>query len=68
MKSTTLNSALFTDLDDSQSEAVNGGGHYSCYKPKYDCYYEKPKYECYKPKYECYTPKYECYKPKYHGC
>jgi hypothetical protein len=61
MKSTTLNSALFTDLDDTQSEAVNGGS-YHCYKPKYDCY--KPKYECYKPKYECYTPKYECYKPK----
>ncbi len=65
MKSTTLNSALFTDLDDAQSEAVNGG-YYSCYKPKYDCY--KPKYECYTPKKECYTPKYDCYKPKYKGC
>jgi hypothetical protein len=39
MKSTTLNSALFTDLDDSQSEAVNGGGHYKGY-------YEKPKAYC----------------------
>jgi hypothetical protein len=57
MKSTTLNSALFTDLDDAQSEAVNGGS--------YHCYYEKPKYYCYeKPKYYCYEkPKYYC-KPK----
>lgn len=54
MKSTTLNSALFTDLDDAQSEAVNGGYHCYYEKPK-PCYYEKPKYHCYyeKPKYYC---------------
>jgi hypothetical protein len=64
MKSTTLNSALFTDLDDAQSEAVNGGSYCYYEKPKY-CYYEKPKKEyCYyyeKPKYDyCYKPKSYC--------
>jgi hypothetical protein len=62
MKSTTLNSALFTDLDDTQSEAVNGGSYCYYEKPKY-CYYEKPKKEyCYyeKPKYYCYKPKSYC--------
>jgi hypothetical protein len=61
MKSTTLNSALFTDLDDSQSEAVNGGSYCYYEKPKYYCYYEKPK--CYTPP-VCYTPPKCYYKPK----
>jgi hypothetical protein len=59
MKSATLNSALFTELDDSQSEAVNGGSYCYYEKPKH-CYYEKPKKEyCYyeKPKYYCYYEK-----------
>jgi hypothetical protein len=41
MKLTTLNSTLFTDLDDAQSEAINGGGSHSyqrCYTPPKRCY------------------------------
>jgi hypothetical protein len=59
MKSTTLSSALFTDLDDTQSEAVNGGSYCYYEKPKY-CYYEKPKSYCYYEK-----PKSYCYKKSY---
>jgi hypothetical protein len=52
MKSTTLNSALFTDLDDAQSEAVNGGSYYKYYCPPVKYYCPPVKYHCYeKPKY-----------------
>jgi hypothetical protein len=60
MKSTTLNSALFTDLDDAQSEAVNGG-YYSCYTPP-KCY--TPPVKCYTPPVKCYVPPKCSYKPK----
>jgi hypothetical protein len=55
MKSTTLNSALFTDLDDSQSEAINGGSYYKCYTPpkKEYCYTPPKKEYCYVPP-KCY--------------
>jgi hypothetical protein len=47
MKAETLNSTLWTEMTDSQSEVVNGGG--GCgyeEKKKSDCYSYKPKDYC----------------------